>query len=152
MKLYKKLIKGLFVSFVVAIFIAFFYEVCLRDVLRTGKYVFPSYDVWIPTTLFLIGNLSVALFHIWFFNVYDANRIWRNTTVLEIVGFIINFVYSGLFFLFGLVMVFSGLDIVPVLMLAFGGYLFVESVFIIRYLKRDTAKDNSRSIEEIGSD
>jgi len=157
MRLYKKIVKGLFISFVLAIFIAFFYEVCLRDVLRTGEFVCPSYDVWIPVLLFLIGNLSVALFHIHFFNVYKTNRIWLNTTVLEIIGFIVNFVYSGVFVLIGLFYFFSELDtrrvvqcLLASLTLAYGSYLFVESIFIIRYLKRDTTKENSRSIEEIG--
>lgn len=152
MRLYKKIIKGLFIGFVLVIFISFFYEVFLSDVIGTGEYVFPSYDVWVPMILFLMGNLSVALFHIIFFNVYDTNRVWRNTTVLEILGFIINFVYSGLFFLFGLMMVFSDLDIVPLLMLGFGGYLFIESVFVIRYLKRDITNELSCLVEGIGED
>jgi len=141
------------------LFLFVFYLAFLEDWIK-GKHdaVFFSGDN-MSALVFLIIHLVIIVFHAHFFNVYKTNRIWQNTTVLEITGFIINFGYSGLFTLCGLFYFFTEFGtgraskyLLAMLIFTYGGYLFIESVFIIRYLKRDTTKETSRSIEEIGLD
>lgn len=150
MKLYKKILKSIVIAIILGGSTIMVYEAFLKDLISDRYNANHVYGVDASSLLFLLSNLVIIVFHVHFFNVYNKNKVWRDTTVLEIVGFIINFLYSSLFFLFGFMMAFSRLDVVPYIMLALGGYLFVESVFIIRYLKRDTTNEMSSLVEEIG--
>lgn len=146
MKLYKKIIKALFVGVTLSVFFYFLYEALLKDAIR-------GYPIdWSFGLLLLLVFLFVAFYHVKFFKVYETTDTWESTSVFDIFLIVINFCFSGFIILSMLFFVFEFQNVRTIGAMIYGLYGLIEGLKVNQYLKRDLKYEIESSIDELGKE
>ncbi|MFD0965081.1 hypothetical protein [Pseudofulvibacter geojedonensis] len=159
MKLYKKIIKGVFIAITAIVWLYFLYEFFIKDYVKNREDFIDDPSIFIGIAFMLVLLLAIV-YHVKFFNVYKTRKIWADTTMIDIMLIISNFVFSGIVIVFGMGGLISLLNmdnvlvaiIMPILMLTYGLYSFIEGLKVNQYLKRDLKFELESPIDDLGKE
>ena len=84
MKLYKKIIKSVFIGIIFSMWFYALYEFVLKDLLR-GRVIDFKMTTLMVFVLFLLLIFLVLSYHIRYFKVYDTVKVWEDTSVYCII-------------------------------------------------------------------
>lgn len=148
MKLYRKILRLLFIGITLWMFFYFMYTSIIRDLARGYPVKKPSEFEVIVLVLFF----SFGFCHFKFYTFYKEKATWLSLKQIETIPIYVNYVISGLGFVVVLILIFQFVNERTIIGLFYCGYSLFEGIQVHNYLKRNRSRELESSIHDIGKE